>query len=299
MTPDGLLVGVGLFGLIVGSITDIQKREVADWVNYFLIYAGLGIRLITAIWTNEWSYFLYGLLGFGIFFGLAYLMFFTGQWGGGDSKMLMGMGALFATAPVFLIERFNPNLIEFPFLVSFWINLLLVGAVYGILWTIGLGIVHFTKTKKAFKEWLAIPSIKKMRLYTHILAGVLLLAAVFIQQFMIRLTGLVFGGLILFFFYMYITIKAVEQSAMYRSLPPSQLVEGDWPLEDVIVDNKVIFSVEKKIGIELDDLETLRKLEDQGKIKKIDVRHGVPFVPSFLFAFIVTSVYGNLIVLLL
>lgn len=299
MTPDGILVGVGLAGLLIGSITDIQKREVPDWVNYFLIYAGLGIRFINSIWSGEWSYFLYGLLGFGIFLGLAYLMFFTGQWGGGDSKMLMGMGALFATAPVFLVEKFQPNLLGFPFLVSFWINLLLVGAVYGILWTMGLGIAHFEKTKKAFIEWLAIPSIKKVRVYSHILAGILLLAGVLVRSIMIRLTGFIFGGMILVFFYMYIVIKSVEQAAMFRSLPPSKLVEGDWPLEDIIVDKKVIFSVEKKIGIEQDDLEKLQKLEEQGKIKTIDVRHGVPFVPSFLFAFIVTIGFGNIIVLLL
>jgi Flp pilus assembly protein protease CpaA len=64
---DLLLLLIGLIGLIIGSLTDLKSREVPDWLNYFLIASGLGLRLIYSISTWEWSYFLYGLVGFAVF----------------------------------------------------------------------------------------------------------------------------------------------------------------------------------------------------------------------------------------
>ncbi|MFW6230601.1 MAG: prepilin peptidase [Nanoarchaeota archaeon] len=299
MSVEIILLSVGIAGMIVGSVSDIKKREVADWVNYFLIFAGLGIRLITSISTGEWSFFLYGLLGFASFLAIAYLMFFTGQWGGGDSKMLVGMGALFATYPEILRTYFDPELLGYPFLLSFWINLLLVGAVYGILWTLGLGIVHFSDMRKALGSRLGKKRVKKIRLVSHIAAAALIIVGLIIPALLVKVTSIVFGAMILFFFYLYILIKAVEEACMYKTIPPTELVEGDWPLEDIVVDGKTIFSAEKKIGLEEDDIEKIMHYYEKGKIEKLDVKNGVPFVPSFLFALIVTAIYGNLVTVLL
>ncbi len=299
MFVDMLLIFIGLCGIIIGSITDIQKREVADYVNYFLIFSGLGIRLIYSIFSWQWSYFIYGLLGFGAFLTLAYIMFLSGQWGGGDSKMLMGMGALFATYPEFLKNYFSPELLGMPFLVSFWINLLLLGAVYGVLWTLGLGIFHFKELKKSMKTHFKIPLIRKIRFYTHITSLLLILIGIFVPIFMVRLFSLVFAFLLLFFVYLFITIKSVEKTCMYRILTPDKLVEGDWPVDDVKVEDKIIFSKDKKVGFEQEDLEVIRKLHEDGKLKEVKVKHGIPFVPSFLFSLIVTLTYGNVVFLLL
>lgn len=299
MIIDVVLLCVGLVGLIIGSITDIQRREVPDWISYALIFSGLGLRLMHSVYTFEWSYFLYGLLGFGAYLALAYAMFYTGQWGGGDSKVLMGMGAIFATYPEMFKSIFSPELFGFPFLVSFWVNLLLVGAIYGLLWTLGLGFVHFKEMRVAFKEWMSKPFVKKIKLYVHITSGILILLAILLPDFMLKMIGGVFGIMILSFFYMYIAIKAVEKSCMYRQVTPEKLVEGDWPVHDIIVDGKDVFPKAKKLGFEIDDIDLLKKLHDQGKIASIKIKHGVPFVPSFLFALIITVTYGNIITLMI
>ena len=80
---DLLLLLVGLAVFIIGSITDIKTREIPDWVSYSAIILGLGLRLLYSLSTLDWSFFLYGLLGFGIFLALGLFMFYTGQWGGG------------------------------------------------------------------------------------------------------------------------------------------------------------------------------------------------------------------------
>ena len=83
-----------LISLIIASITDIKTREVPDWLNYGLIVFGLGSRLIYSIALSDFSFFLYGLTGFLVFFIIANIMFYSAQWGGGDSKLLMGLGAV-------------------------------------------------------------------------------------------------------------------------------------------------------------------------------------------------------------
>ncbi|MBW2999427.1 prepilin peptidase, partial [Candidatus Woesearchaeota archaeon] len=122
MLIDIVLIIV-LIALIIGSYVDIKTREVPDWLNFGLIFTGFGIRLIASFATFDWSYIIEGVFGFVLFFILAYLMFYTGQWGGGDSKMLMGLGALLGL-------RFELH----HFTISFLINIFLIGAFYGLVW---------------------------------------------------------------------------------------------------------------------------------------------------------------------
>lgn len=295
MLVDSILLFVGFAGLIIGSFTDIKKREVPDWLNYTLIFAGLGIRFLHAIATSEWLFFLNGLLGFGTFLVVAYAMFYTGQWGGGDSKLLMGMGALFATYPTLLTKYFTPQLFNLPFLLTFWINLLMVGAVYGLLWTFGLGLVHFKDFKSSFILWMKKPLIAKIRRYVLWGSGIGILLAVLIPHFLTRIAILVITVLCFVFFYMYVAVKAIEKACMFRVLAPDELVEGDWPIHDIFVDGKDIFPKAKRLGFEAADLEKLRKFYAEKKIGKIKVKHGIPFVPSFLFSLIVSLTFGNVL----
>ena len=89
-----VILVIGLIVLLIGSYTDIRTREVPDWVDYGLIFIGLGTRLIYSFATFDWSYLIEGILGFAVFLAIAYAMFYAGQWGGGDAKMMMGLGAL-------------------------------------------------------------------------------------------------------------------------------------------------------------------------------------------------------------
>ena len=125
--------------LLAGSISDIKTREVADWANYGLITLGIASNLIFSLVSNDWNFILTSLMGFGAFLLLALLMFYTGQWGGGDSKMLMGLGALYG-----LGLKWTDN----SFLISFLINTLIAGAIYGIIWSI----VSAIKNRKKFLE---------------------------------------------------------------------------------------------------------------------------------------------------
>src|SRR3989344_3937659 len=92
--------------LFIGSITDLKTREVPDWLNYGLIISGIGLNLLfSAIYSNP-SFIINSIIGLAIFFGIAYIMFYAGQWGGGDSKMLMGLGAMIGIDVSFKSSQF-------------------------------------------------------------------------------------------------------------------------------------------------------------------------------------------------
>src|SRR3989338_4002757 len=97
MIVDIILICVGLLGVIIAAISDIKTREVPNIVSYGLIFAGFCLRLIHSVVTHEWGYFLWGAVSFLVIFIVGNILYRTAQWGGGDTKLLMGVGIIFAT----------------------------------------------------------------------------------------------------------------------------------------------------------------------------------------------------------
>src|SRR3989344_683984 len=140
MDIQSILIPITLFALLIASYTDIKHREVADWINYGLIFAALGIRSIVSV-EQGWSILLSGLLGLGVCYGLAATLYYTNQWGGGDSKLLMAMGAVIGIEYPFTAASLN--------LGGYLTGLLLLGAVYGLLW---MGFLAIQNTKLFWRK---------------------------------------------------------------------------------------------------------------------------------------------------
>ena len=58
-------------------------------------------------------FLLYSLITFGAFFDIGLIMYYTKQWGGGDSKLLMGLGALLPLYPNIIIDNFSLKFSKF------------------------------------------------------------------------------------------------------------------------------------------------------------------------------------------
>ncbi len=281
-----LLANITAFiSLVIASITDIKTREVPDWLNYGLIIFGLGSRLIYSIALSDINFFLYGLAGFFVFFIIANLMFYSAQWGGGDSKLLMGLGAVIGL-------NFNFN--EMPFILIFWINIILIGAIYGLLWSFAVAF----RNRRSFLKDLKSRAKKsaKIRRYLLIVCLAVLLSAFFIDSISTRVLLVIFVFSILLIFYISIFIKSVEKVCMLKLIEPEKLTEGDWIAKDVFVNKKRICGP-KDLGIEKKQIKQLINLKRKGLVKKILIKEGIPFVPSFLVAFIVTLLLGNWLLL--
>ncbi len=256
-----ILTSVVLIFLVIASYSDIRKLEVPDWLSYGLIFSALGLRFIFSF-EEGWMVFLNGVYGFLICLGIAYLFYFLNQWGGGDSKLFMGMGAVIGLS-------FN--------LLYFFLGLLFLGAVWGLLWSLIKAARNWKEFEKEFNELL---KFSRKWHYLILTAGfVFLVLGLFYGFFWLLTVFLVIG------FYLIIFIKAVEKSCFIKEVPAEKLVEGDWLAENVKVKGKVIVSKGK--ALQKKEIWKLVELFKEGEVKRIIVKEGIPLVPGFLFSYLV------------
>ncbi|MFC1648554.1 prepilin peptidase [Nanoarchaeota archaeon] len=279
---------VALIGLILGSAEDIRTREVPDWLNFGLIFIGVGSALIFSLVESDYSYIVNSIAGLIVCITLAYLMFYTAQWGGGDSKLLMGLGALIG------LDVYN--LQQVPLLLTLVLNIFIFGAIFGLIWTLVLAIKHWKSFVKRLKAMLYSPKIVMLRKINLAVSFLLLITIMFVP-FVYKL---IFFALMLFLYvslYLWMFVKSIEESCMIKDVDVSKLTEGDWIVKPVIVKGKKICGP-KDLGIKKHQIAELKALKAKGLIKKVTIKEGMPFVPSFLIGFIVTWIWGNWFLLL-
>ena len=263
--------------LIIGTYSDFLKREVPDWLSYGSIVLGLGLSFILALISQNWALIAQSVLGGLIFTAIAFAMFYLGQWGGGDSKILMGLGALIGLNWQQVQTKLIPDLITFLILIMF------VGGIYGLFWSFFLAVSNSKNFKKKFEKI----SAKYSKLKRILLLSVILLVLISLfMPHMVKILMLVIVLVAILSFYIWLYAKAIEDSAMLRYINPGKLVEGDWVAEDVKIDGKKIVGP-SKTGIEREDIDKLVKLYKNGKVKKVLVKEGIPFVPSFLLSYLI------------
>ncbi|MBD3209557.1 prepilin peptidase [Candidatus Woesearchaeota archaeon] len=217
-------------GLLIGTHTDLRRREVPDWLNFGFIVAGLGLGLLATILSWSLQPLLSSVLGLlaGVLIG--HLMFYAGQWGGGDAKMIMGIGALLG------LDVFHCcSASQLPLLVIFFVNTVLVGAVYGLLWAVFLGFRHRRKVKRAFVERLRSPPVRKARMAVIIACLCLIVLVIAVPHYLFRLVFACFALIVFFMFYTWVFIHVIEHACMVKPVPVRDLVEGDWIFEEVWV----------------------------------------------------------------
>ena len=360
--PMAVSIGVSLTVLLIGSVTDLKTREVPDWINYGFILSGLGMNLLfSAIYSNIY-FLLSSISGFVVFFAVAYIMFYTGQWGGGDSKMLMGLGSAIGIG-----ISFKPPF----FLLDFFVNAMVAGALYGILWSAFLALKNKKEFLIEFRRRLSQKETKRAKtvifLILAFIAAILLSEWLFISARANIFTGKFlitafasFSMLALITFYLWIFVKSIEKTCMYKSVSPKKLTEGDWIVNDIVLNKKIFLKKNSKelgagnlrhiknfiertgkmrildskvkrkflffrlktsispknlrasdilaqdlmygdyicgpgdLGIEKSQIARLVRLFRQRKVGRILIKEGIPFVPSFLIAFVMTLIFGNL-----
>lgn len=269
---------VGLW-LLVASCFDFKNREVPDWLNFSLFAAAIASRLMAFVYTWEFSYLIQGLFGFLIGLVIGFAMSYTKQWGDGDSKLIVGI----STGIGFSFFNFF-DLSNWPFLFVFFINSLIAGAVYGIIWGVVLGIIKFNDIKKGFSE------IGFKFLFYPAIFGIIcfLIVFVFFNSFFVLFIPLIL--ILVFSMYLLVYVNVVQKRCMYKKQEINKLVPGDWIAETISIKGKVICSKKDRC---LD--EGIIKLLRKNKIKFLLIKEGIPFVPAFLFGFIITLIFGNVL----
>ena len=122
------------------------------------------------------------------------------------------------------------------------------------------------------------------------------IAALFIPDYFLKIGFIILALAFLVMFYMWFFVKTIEDCCMIKSVPVEKLTEGDWIVKNIVIDKKRICGP-KDLGISKSQIKTLLRLKRKGKIRKILIKEGMPFVPSFLISYVVTLIFGNLVLL--
>ena len=275
MVLDITLIIITFIVLLTASYTDLKTREVPDWLSYGFIIAAVGIR---SIFSLEWGWFVLisGLLGLALCFGLACLFYYTHQWGGGDSKLLMGMGAAIGITYPLVSSSLN--------IVWFFLALLFIGAFYGLVWMLLLAV----KKKKIF-----LPAWREtLHMYRTVHWGIIVLTILLV----LLSTLYPFFWPLVFFpagvFYLFLFVNIIERTCFIKRVAVSTLTEGDWLAERIVAGTVTIPTK----TLEAADVRALHRLHTTGKVKQVLIKEGIPFVPSFLLAYaalIIFTLFGS------
>ena len=259
------LFAVALIWMIFASVQDLKVREVANWLNFSLVSIALAYRLFYSIGVENYTFFLSGILGVLVFFLISQAFYYGKVFGGGDAKLLVGMGA---------VLPFN-SLNEFLLQGSFFLLLLFsVGAVYSLIASV---MFAFKNKNKFFKSFMKFFKEFDWRFY-----GLLFLFVFGIVSYGYKVSyGLIFAAVLLTLALLFIYLRAVDKSCMLVYVKPRDLREGDWIGEEIVIKGKEIGNSVHGLS-----LEEIKKLLKRGK--SVLIKQGVPFVPVFLIAYIIT-----------
>jgi Flp pilus assembly protein protease CpaA len=260
---------VAFIALVFAVVQDLRTREIANWLNFSLLSIGLAYRGFYGLINNDLNFFVYGLIGTGLFVSLAYVLYYSKAFAGGDAKLLIGLG------PFIPFESFDRGLMIG---LGFVFALFLLGSFYSIGYTLFLVSRQPQKYKKAF--------LSEIRSLPYLFIGGFVIGLV--GFLLLMSSSLVYSSLFLVVFLLaplvFIHTRAIEKGCLIVLTSPYLLTEGDWLERDVRVRGKVI---KKSVhGLSLEDIALLRKVH-----KKVWIKQGVPFSPAFLFAFIAMVFY--------
>jgi|GEM_PF-5405816 len=219
MTLDLLAMTIGTSVLLIASWHDLRTREVPDLLSLGLLIFAIAYGCMKSLLLANWTPVAQMLLGLGLMIVIGTAMYLFGQWGGADAKLLMALGALIGLG----LGSWDSAL--------YLLLALFAGALYGLSYTAYLALRHRKAFINRFKTLIRESGIHRIRLMTVALCFLFLLGAIFSPAFRPFLISL--GIIAYLFFYLWITVKIVEESILTRQYRLSELRDGDWIKEAV------------------------------------------------------------------
>ncbi len=256
---------IALVWIIFASVQDLRTREVYNWLSFSLAIFALGFRFFYSLFSDSgFSFFYQGLIGFGIFFIVGNLLYYSRMFAGGDAKLMISLGSILP----FSYNLFTNLKIFILFIFLFFLS----GAVYGWAVTLLLSFKNFEKFKKGFSE--RLKQYKKFIIMIMIL-GIVIMALGIFESLLLGI-----GILIFLFPYFYIYAKTVDSVCMIKKVKTSKISEGEWLYEPIKIGGRIIKP--SWAGLSKEDITLIRK-----RYKEIKIKQGIAFVPAFLISFLV------------
>ncbi len=267
------LILIALFGTGFAGLWDLKTSDVPDSVIVTMIAVGLILHISHGFLTGDFSLLVNGLMYGGIFLAFGLIMYFTGQWGGGDGELLVSIGILLPTTTLVATML--------PFSLSYFLNMIIIGAFYSIIYAIVLSL----KNRKMLGQF--ISGLKKDKTTQLTMTTIIVLIFMSVYFNVSTLPIILILLLILTFFYKF--AKIVEKG-FYIKIPTSKLQAGD-----IIGENIPKLKIFKKYvrGLTKKEVAKIKKMK-----KYTIIRSGVRFGPVFFITLAATLLFGDIFLLL-
>ncbi|MEM5801606.1 MAG: A24 family peptidase [Candidatus Aenigmatarchaeota archaeon] len=276
---EWILISVALIGSFVAGVIDLKTTEIPDEIPYIMAAFGIAMHIIQSILLKSYTPILYSsLAGLG-FLAFGFFMYYTGQWGGGDAKLLSALG--------FLLPTLENSKTFFPFSLSLFFNVFFIGSIYMIFYALILSFkekkiwIEFSHEIRSNVGMLVILNI--IITISLILFGIIAMKLlVGLSFFELLLMEIKLVAFIVFLFFVWKFSRVVEEVAFKKKIPVSMLKEGD-----VLLDSKLWEGLTK---------EQVKKIKKSG-VKYVWIKEGVRFGLAFPLALLFTLFLGDGIIL--
>lgn len=268
-----------LIGSIIAAVYDLKTTEIPDEVPYAMTVLALAFVLIEAFLQKSFLPVFVSLVSGLVLLAVGFLMYYLGLWGGGDAKLLAAIG--FMSPGLSLLAK---N-IQFPFALSYYLNLMFIGyTVYTLAYVVVLSVLN----RKVFRRFFL--SIKSIANFIVISSALLFLAFLFLNWFVFHSFGLAidlgimlvnsffFLFMSLFLFFLWKFLNTGNEVLFKKRIPVSKLRVGDMLLE-----NRLYEGLTAK---------EIRKIKKSGK-KYVWIKTGIEFAPVFPLALLFTCFLGD------
>ncbi|RLI91036.1 MAG: hypothetical protein DRO89_04735 [Candidatus Altiarchaeales archaeon] len=290
LTIAELIAGITTLFLLLASYFDLRTGEIPEKLTRGLIVIVITTAMIYSLCRVNPSFLLSSVVVGTGFFIFGYVMFYLGEWGGGDVKLLAGIGCSlgFLNSTNYFTEAFSPLYLEgiFPYYIDYFINLAIVSSPYIIIYSFLLGLMK----PQVFEEFTGYLGKRNSILLVLLSLAPFLLA---LNLGMNRLALIYLSVPLLVLISLY--LKAVEEIALQKTVDVGELKEGDILANDLIVDGRKIASKRKMEGLDRNQITEIKRLASEGKISNVRVRWGIRFAPILFLAFLLTLIFGDVL----
>lgn len=268
---------------IAASYFDLKTGEIPDKFTIGLVIVALAMRGVFSVFLGDFNYLFDGVVVGALFFGFGALLFYTGGWGGGDAKLIAGIGAALGgfMAPTLIDASFA----MFPPFFGFFVALSLAAIPYSLLYALMLSL----KSPKVF-------GLTKERIIHNWFLLALVLSAslslwIILKPFSPLLTFAIVSPVIFFLLLMF--TRSVEEVAMQKTVAIKDLREGDMVVEDIVVKGKKIASKRDMDGLSKEALKELKAAK--GLPEKVKIKWGIKFAPAFPIAILLSPIWASIV----
>lgn len=249
--------------LFINSMFDIfNNHDVPDFFGIVGIVGGLLFHAGYSYNTGSLEPLIWCLGVGAVFSAYGWIAYWKGMWGGADAMMLSALGFM------------TPGPVSGSFNMIYVLDLITNFMVAAVGVTIIYSVYKFWDQDGKVKElWSAIKQDEKILSIIVLVGGFL--------SFILNTqgsNGLVFFSIVLLFAFIYEFMKLVEDKYMVKTKSAEDVEVGEVPSPDQGFGNKIRGLTEEEVEDIDDDLE---------------VRTGVPFVPVFLFAVLLTDLTSS------